>query len=116
MYMGGASPVPGLDPAKVSAVQKDMLEHIAEAVDLMGAPPDGLTGAEALRELRVAKSYDAEEVAALAAYDFDLISWPAEGATAVPLAELWGEGGHEEISRFCDQVISLAPDSLKEKN
>ena len=91
-----------------SLVQRQMLESIEAAVEAAGAPPPGLSPAEALRKLRVASWYDVS-AAKLASYSPARVSWPAEGCQPVGLSELWGHGGSRAVEDFLSTKV-LAPE------
>ena len=88
-----------------SSSQRRCLEHIRSAVAALGPPPDGMTPAEALSQLRATSGvYDLEK-AALGNYDPSLVSSPAGPEAPVPLARLWGDGGSERVELFCDSHV-----------
>lgn len=91
-------------PVTLSAVQCGCLEHLRASVAALGPAPDGLSPAEALRELRIAGQYDVDS-SSLVAYDRSLVSLPPEGSAACALAQLWGEGGHEAVVGFVDNKL-----------
>ena len=99
----GRVDVPDVD-TQPSAIQQKCLTHIRESVLHLGAPPCGLSPAEALRELRVLGAYD-QEPCTRAAFDSSRVSIPDVGGTPVPLAELWGPGGAEAVERFISDKV-----------
>jgi len=83
-----------------SAAQLQVLEFVEQCVGEAGLS-DGLTGPEALMELRVSQGYeDLPTSCPLASYDPELVALPSGALTPVPLEMLVGQGGREEVDSF----------------
>ena len=86
------------------------MEHVHDSAGSPGAPPAGVDTPEALRELRAPSFYGSDEGVGLGNYDPDLLSLPAVGNRAVPLAALWGDGGGRRVAEFIrDSVLPAGP-------
>ena len=96
-----------LEPSSglLSATQQLFLEHIEKSVDELGPPPEGLSPAAALTELRGPGQYLVGPVAASAPYVEGSLSLPAVGTEPVALAVLWGEGGDDRVGRFLANAL-----------
>ncbi|CAK0831704.1 unnamed protein product [Prorocentrum cordatum] len=105
MYTGSCCPRPTGLASPVVAQQKG-LAVIQEAVDAFGMRPPDLAPAGALKELRVAQSYDQESaVIAPVAFDrVDLISLPSVGSEPKPLSMLIG-GDSVSIGHRLQQLL-----------
>ena len=99
LFAGEAAP-----PASVAMVptlaQQCVLEHIDEAVSAMGPPPGDMTTEDALAELQVTGTYDADQPGTRAPLIVDRISLPSVGAQPVPLPTLLGCDGQQWIKDF----------------
>jgi hypothetical protein len=90
----------------LTAGQTKVVTHVTRSVSRMGKPPVGMDPAGAFAELRGASVYEDPE-ATLVSFDPGLISLPEVGNKAVPLADLYGEGGPQFVSDFISsQVVS----------
>ncbi|OLQ10494.1 hypothetical protein AK812_SmicGene5815 [Symbiodinium microadriaticum] len=103
--------------AKMSQGQAKVLEFVEHAVRRVGAPA-GLTGSEALEELRVSEGYEALPTSSpLGSFDPELIALPAIGGQPVPLASLWGEDGQREVEDFIrTQTLGAAEAEEKKRS
>ncbi|CAK0826987.1 unnamed protein product [Prorocentrum cordatum] len=90
--------------AFVSRAQREAIDFVEESVRALGAPPPGLTPAEALRKLRVASWYDVDS-AKLGSYRPDAISLPSGAVRPIPLETLWGSGGSDTVKDFISQNL-----------
>ena len=83
----------------LSAAQHGIHEHVRESIETLGPCPEGLTTGEALRKLHVSSWYDESE-GQLGRYSLACIALPPAGTRPVPLASLWGPGGHAKVADF----------------
>ncbi|CAK0902508.1 unnamed protein product [Prorocentrum cordatum] len=90
--------------AFVSRAQREAIDFVEESARALGAPPPGLTPAEALRKLRVASWYDVDS-AKLGSYRPDAISLPSGTVRPIPLETLWGSGGSDTAKDFISQNL-----------
>ncbi|CAK0813222.1 unnamed protein product, partial [Prorocentrum cordatum] len=90
--------------AFVSRAQREAIDFVEESARALGAPPPGLTPAEALRKLRVASWYDVDS-AKLGSYRPDAISLPSGTVRPIPLETLWGSGGSDTVKDFISQNL-----------
>lgn len=81
--------------------QKICLEQLRMSVLDAGKPPDGVTGQEALSELRAKAGYTAEPVH-LAPMDVDSVSLPSSGSKAATMSMIF----EEEAENFVHRLIS----------
>ena len=90
-----------------SAAQVRSLEFIEECIDSLG-PPGDVDGPGALEALRVTEGYeDLPSSSTLGSFDPALVSLPAGEVQPRDLAELWGEGGQNEVKGFiAEQLVS----------
>ena len=89
-----------LSGGPLSLMQQRIMEHARGSVGALGAPPAGVDTPEALRRLRAPCFYGADDDVKLGNYNPDLLSLPAVGNHAVPLADLWGPGGRRRVADF----------------
>eukprot|EP00438_Fugacium_kawagutii_P029326 Skav216048 [mRNA] locus=scaffold2930:320754:324087:+ [translate_table: standard] len=95
-----------------SAGQLQCVEFIQDAVEKLGAPAD-VSGPEALEELRVSVGYEAAPTSCpLASYNPDLVALPSGEMNPVPLEQLLGPNGRDEVEKFYQQRM-LTPDVAK---
>ena len=102
LYSGERLGVSRGNPLTVSESQGAALDYVFNSVRALGPPPVGLSGSEALRQLRVFDGYGEDQTpSAVKSYEPALLSLPADGSQPVPLATLLGEGGQKVVDDFC---------------
>jgi hypothetical protein len=106
-FCGDSGKRGGSSTGLASAAQVRSLEFIEECIDQLG-PPGDITGPGALEALRVTEGYeDLPSSSTLGSFDPALVSLPAGGVEPRNLAELWGEGGQNEVKGFiAEQLLS----------
>ena len=110
MYCGPSCPQPAVSPGTATAAQSEALGRIWRAAVSFGAPPGDLDGPGALRELRAARSYqaDAATIAPLSLDLVDDISLPAAGSQPSPLLDAASGVGHRIAERLHQLVLPKA--------
>ena len=94
----------------LSLAQVRVLDFVSGAIESAGRPPDDLSVAEALSQLRIGPGYTcASGPGSYLAAD---VSLPAVGNTPVPLAELWGPGGDRAVDDFVKSSLLKEADVL----
>lgn len=83
--------------------QKICLEQLRMSVLDAGKPPDGVTGQEALSELRAKAGYTAEPMH-LAPMDVDSVSLPSSGSKAATMSMIFEEEAENFVRRLISKV------------
>ena len=109
-----APPGKGKGSRPISLAQSSALEHIKFCVDSLGRPPADLSHAEALRQLRIGPKYSGGAIGPGSYLSAD-VSLPAQGNIAVPLADLWGDGGDRVVDDFVKNQVHSHQDAMKGK-
>ena len=114
LYSGGLSSSTN-SFGHVSAAQEAALSHIHNSVQHLGPPPAGLSGSEALLQLRAFDGYGEDQCPCnVKSYQPDLLSLPTCGNRAVPLAGLLGESGGNIVGDFCRSRLRDRNEACKE--
>lgn len=87
--------------------QRICLSSLKQAILDAGKPPDGMSGQEALAELRAKPGYGSDPTH-LAPMDLDLISLPPPSSTAASLEMIFGEGARKFRHRLLSMVSADA--------
>ena len=85
----------------LSLAQCEVVRHLRNSMQMLGPCPQGLTGAEAVSQLRAFDGYGEDQCpASIAAYSPELLSLPSKGNCAVALDCLLGDDGQTIVSEF----------------
>lgn len=85
----------------LSLAQCEVVRHLRNSMQMLGPCPQGLTGAEAVSQLRAFDGYGEDQCpASIAAYSPELLSLPSKGNCAVALDRLLGDDGQTIVSEF----------------
>jgi hypothetical protein len=105
MYLEAVSPSVMKGGVRTSDAQLQCLRRIQVACQVAGRPPNDLSPAEALRELRIAGPYEDECPLGPVAFNPDRVALRAEGTLPVPLDVLWGDGGTVFVERLTSSCL-----------
>ena len=97
---------PTTAPPTPRLAQRRALQAIEDACKHMGEPPPDLSAKDALSELQAVGYYDTDAVSSVVPLIVEQVSLPEPGSRPVPLADLLGPCGANEIKDFVhDKVL-----------
>lgn len=100
---------------RLNAAQRSCMEHLEEAAERFGRPPEGLTGPGALAELWSKTAYGGEP-SALVPLDIDSFALSAVGFAPVDIASIGGTFGRRVVTRLTQKILPAHLLREKEEN